>query len=168
VSTLLQPGSDAPDFTLKRDDGETFQLSKELKHGPVLAVFFKTSCPVCELAFPYFQRLADTYAGDGWTLVGVAQDSPERYARFRRYTGARFPFLIDQEQPHQWTASPLYDFDATPTAYWITPEGKIGDVVESFQKAGINRLAEAVASVAGKAAEVIAPPDDGNPAFKPG
>src|ERR1035441_10668167 len=51
----LTAGTKAPDFSLPAMDGSKFSLQEALQHGPVLAAFFKISCPVCQYAFPYFE-----------------------------------------------------------------------------------------------------------------
>ena len=53
----LNPGTVAPDFTLQAMDGKRFSLFETLDQGPVLAVFFKISCPTCQYALPFLQRL---------------------------------------------------------------------------------------------------------------
>ena len=55
----LSAGKAAPEFTLEKMDGGKFDLREVLSRGPVLAVFFKISCPVCQFTFPYLQRLAE-------------------------------------------------------------------------------------------------------------
>ena len=55
--------------------GPDFLWKRALKKGPVVAAFFKVSCPVCQLAFPYVERIFKAYKGPGkFTLVGVSQD----------------------------------------------------------------------------------------------
>ena len=52
----LEAGKQAPQFELPAMDGSKFSLQDALHRGPVLAVFFKNSCPVCQYALPYFER----------------------------------------------------------------------------------------------------------------
>src|SRR5208337_2826206 len=52
----LREGTKAPDFSLPALDGGKFSLQDALQKGQVLAVFFKVSCPVCQYAFPFFER----------------------------------------------------------------------------------------------------------------
>ena len=63
--TTIAVGHAAPGFTLKSLDGKEYSLAKLLEKGPVVAAFFKISCPVCQFTFPYLQRLAEErgYAG---------------------------------------------------------------------------------------------------------
>jgi peroxiredoxin len=42
----LEAGVQAPEIELQYLDGRKFSLKEERKKGPVVAVFFKVSCPV--------------------------------------------------------------------------------------------------------------------------
>ena len=57
----LCTGNKAPEFDLKTLDGKRFSLSDELAHRPVVLAFFKVSCPTCQYALPFFERLHKTY-----------------------------------------------------------------------------------------------------------
>jgi peroxiredoxin len=49
--TNIVAGNAAPVFSLKALDGTEFSLVKLREHGPVVAAFFKVSCPVCQFTF---------------------------------------------------------------------------------------------------------------------
>ena len=70
----LTVGAKAPEFELKTLDGKKFSLSDELARGPVVAAFFKVSCPTCQYALPFLERLYKAYAKNGVTLVGISQN----------------------------------------------------------------------------------------------
>ena len=52
----LTSGIKAPNLTLPTTHGEKFSLSDALKRGPVVLAFFKVTCPVCQYAFPLYER----------------------------------------------------------------------------------------------------------------
>src|SRR5690348_14876600 len=82
----LNTGTLAPDFMLPTTEGSNFSLADALKRGPVLAVFFKVSCPVCQYTLPYLERLNQAYKNQGATLVGISQnDRKETLAFMREY-----------------------------------------------------------------------------------
>ena len=84
----LTAGVQAPDIQLSVLDGTKFSLETALKKGPVVAAFFKVSCPVCQLAFPYIERIYKAYKGAGkFTLVGVSQDDASDTQAFNREFG---------------------------------------------------------------------------------
>ena len=60
----LTVGTTAPDFTLPDMDGKQFSLRQAIARGPVVLVFFKVSCPVCQFAFPFIERI---YKASGFT-----------------------------------------------------------------------------------------------------
>ena len=67
----LEAGIVAPDFILPTVDGKQVSLAQALKKGPVVLAFFKISCPVCQYAFPYFERLYQPNQDglDAWKLI---------------------------------------------------------------------------------------------------
>src|SRR5260370_24482209 len=61
--THVNIGNTAPVFSLKGLDGKDYSLPTLLKRGPVVAAFFKISCPVCQFTFPFLERLYKRYGG---------------------------------------------------------------------------------------------------------
>jgi len=59
---------------LRTIDGKPFALRDELARRPVVLAFFKVSCPVCQYAFPFLERLYKAYGNKNVALVGVSQD----------------------------------------------------------------------------------------------
>ncbi len=54
----LIEGTKAPDFKLITSSGSHYSLLDELKNQSlVLLAFFKVTCPVVQLEFPYLERL---------------------------------------------------------------------------------------------------------------
>ena len=93
--TALATGIAAPDFELKALDGKQFSLKEQLAHGPVVLAFFKVSCPTCQYAFPFLQRLHKAYGGQGVKLVGVSQNDVKETAAFAKEFGVTFPLLLE-------------------------------------------------------------------------
>src|ERR1700680_1988064 len=91
----LSTGTTAPDFTLQTLDGKQFSLREALAHGPVLAAFFKISCPTCQYAFPFLQRLYEAHGSKGVTIVGISQNEKKDTAAFIKQYGVTFPVLLD-------------------------------------------------------------------------
>src|SRR5438445_13712876 len=91
----LAAGTAAPQFELLAMDGSKFSLAEALTRGPVLAVFFKVSCPVCQYALPYFQRIYKAYGNSKATAVGISQNEKKDTAAFMKNFGIIFPVLLD-------------------------------------------------------------------------
>ena len=161
----IEAGARAPDFSLTGIDGDAYSLSDALSRGPLLLVFFKTTCGACDLAFPFINRLLDAYPGDGWSLWAVAQDPPAEASRYASAFGMTYPVLPDVDG---FAVSKAYDPPATPTLFLIDRGGHVVQATAGFSKADLNSLAAALAERLSAAPAVIAPAGDGNPDFKPG
>ena len=82
---LLDPGTRAPDFRLSRLEGGEASFAELAAGGRVLLVFFKVTCPVCQLTMPFLERL---HASGTLTICGISQndaaDTREFNELFRR------------------------------------------------------------------------------------
>ncbi len=114
----LTAGTKAPQFELPSMEGSKFSLTEALTRGPVLAVFFKVSCPVCQYAFPYFQRIYKTYGGDKLTVIGISQNDKKDTAAFMKNFDIAFPVLLDDTK--SFPVSNAYGLTNVPTAFWIS------------------------------------------------
>jgi len=161
---LLETGALAPHFTLLGIDGQEYSLPNDTAGSPALLLFFKTTCGTCDVAFPYINRLRKTYP-NGWSLWAIAQDAPAAASEYARTQGIDYPVLIDAPD---YTASRLYDPPATPTLFLTDARGRMAYATHGFSKDDMNELAALVARSTGAEPAVIAPADDGRPAFKPG
>jgi peroxiredoxin len=119
----LTVGTKAPDFTLKAIDGKEFSLSEQLAKGPVVLAFFKVSCPTCQYAFPFFERLHKAYRQNGVTLVGISQNAARDTAAFQKQFGVTFPVLLDELDAYP--VSNAYGLTNVPTLFWIAADGEI-------------------------------------------
>jgi peroxiredoxin len=121
--TALAAGVKAPDFELKRLDGKRFSLTGELAKGPVVLAFFKVSCPTCQYALPYMERLYKAYGNRGIALVGVSQNDANETTAFAKDFGVTFPLLLDDTR--SYPASNAYGLTNVPTIFWIAQDGEI-------------------------------------------
>jgi peroxiredoxin len=119
----LSVGTKAPDFTLKTGDGKEFSLSTELANGPVVLAFFKVSCPTCQYAFPFFERLYKAYGQNGVKMIGVSQNVARETAAFVKQFGITFPVVLDEGD--SYPVSNAYGLTNVPTLFWIADDGEI-------------------------------------------
>ena len=119
----LAPGTQAPDFTLPSMDDKPFSLRAALARGPVLAAFFKISCPTCQYAFPFLQRIHEAHENKAVTIVGISQNTKKDTAAFIKEYGISFPVLLDDT--HSYPVSNAYGLTNVPTIFWIAPDGDI-------------------------------------------
>jgi peroxiredoxin len=142
--TALATGMKAPQFNLKTLDGKSFSLTDELSHGPVILAFFKVSCPTCQYALPFFERLHKAYGANA-KIFGISQNDAKETAAFIREFDITFPILLDDT--HSYPVSNAYGLTNVPTIFWIAEDGEIEVSSVGWLKADfeqINRkLAEA-------------------------
>ena len=119
----LTSGKTAPDFALPAMDGSTFSLKAALAKGPVVAAFFKISCPTCQYAFPYLERIHKAYGKKNVTFVGISQNEKKDTASFIREFGITFPVLL--EDTNTYAVSNAYGLTNVPTIFWIAQDGEI-------------------------------------------
>ena len=136
--TALAEGKKAPDFTLSTLDGKPFSLAKALANGPIVLAFFKVSCPVCQYAFPFLERLHKAYAGKGVTIFGVSQDNAKNTSAFMKEFGVTFPMLLDPAD--NYTVSNNYGLTNVPTIFWINPDGEIEVSSVGWNKTDMERM----------------------------
>src|SRR5260370_10360313 len=74
--THIFAGNMAPGFSLMALENKEYSLNKLLESGPVIAAFFKISCPVCQFTFPFLERLYERYGSHSATFLGSSQDDP--------------------------------------------------------------------------------------------
>ena len=119
----LEAGRTAPKIGLPILGGGTFTLSEARKQGPVALAFFKVSCPVCQMAFPFFERLHQAYRGKNVRVIGISQDSAADTAAFAKRFGITFPLALDDTK--KYPASNAYGLTIRPTLFLVAPDGTI-------------------------------------------
>jgi len=155
----LAAGKTAPDFKLNTLDGKSFSLKDALAQAPVMLAFFKVSCPTCQYAFPFYERLFRAYKNQHVTLIGVSQNNAEETAAFAKEFGISFPLLL--EDTRSYPVSNAYRISNVPTLFWIARDGTIditsvGWVKPEFE--AINRRMAEAGAVA--TAPMFRPSDD--------
>ncbi|MFM7718044.1 MAG: TlpA family protein disulfide reductase [Actinomycetota bacterium] len=130
--------------------------------GPVALLFYKDTCPVCQMAAPTTARFEAAYPG---RLVGIAQDPPDRVERFAREYGFAARSVTD---PPPYPASDAYGITSVPTLVLVGRDGRVEDVSGAWDRAAWNRISERIAADLGVAASVVSEDGDGRPPFKPG
>jgi peroxiredoxin len=119
----LTKGTKAPESELKTLDGKKFSLGEALANGSVVLAFFKVSCPTCQYAFPFYERLYKAYGKNGVTLVGISQNDAKDTAAFVKEFGISFPMLLDDTNSYR--VSNAYGLTNVPTIFWIAQDGEI-------------------------------------------
>src|SRR6516162_4782401 len=119
----LSTGVLAPRFTLPTVRGARVSLDEALQKGPVILAFFKISCPVCQYAFPFLERLYQIHQGANITVLGVSQNKLRDTQAFLREYGVTFPVALDDTA--KYPVSNAYGLTNVPTLFYIAPDGEI-------------------------------------------
>ncbi len=128
-SRLPSPGAPAPGFRLPRLDGGEATLEELAAHGPFLLVFFKISCPICQMTLPYLERMTPALP-----VYTVSQNDAEETREFNQYFGVTLPALLDPEE-EGFPASEAYGITHVPTSFLIAADATVTKVVEGWIKA---------------------------------
>ena len=79
----LSPGDTAPDFTLSDDTGTEVTLSA-LRGRKVIVYFYPAAMtPGCTTQACDFSESLDSLRADGYEVVGISPDKPDKLAKFR-------------------------------------------------------------------------------------
>jgi peroxiredoxin len=138
----LNTGAKAPDFTLSTTNGDKFSLAQALKKGPVVLAFFKVTCPVCQYAFPLYDRVYQSLKGTNVTFVGVSQNEEDDAEQFMRQFGVTFPVLLDDVK--KYPVSNAYGLTNVPTMFLIAQDGTIEVSSVGWSKADVQDVVRRV------------------------
>jgi peroxiredoxin len=152
----LTRGRVAPDFSLPAVDGRSFSLKQALTEGAVLAAFFKVSCPVCQYALPFLERIYQNSGSKGVTIVGISQDNQRDTKAFLKEFGITFPVLVEDPT---YPVSNAYGLTNVPSIFWIAPDGEIGISSVGWSRPDIEQIHRQVSEIHG-----VVP----QPLFRPG
>ena len=130
--SALKAGLRAPSVELPLVGGGIFSLSEALKRGPVALAFFKVSCPVCQYAFPFYERLANAVKDHGLMVIGVSQDSEADTREFASEFGVTFPIALDS--PGRYQVSNAYGLTNVPTLFVVGQDRTIERSVVGWSK----------------------------------
>ena len=98
MSSRLEPGETAPDFTLPDDTGTPVTLS-HLRGGKVIVYFYPAAMTSgCTKQACDFSDSLESLKAEGYTVLGISPDSPEKLARFREKEGLTVTLLSDADR----------------------------------------------------------------------
>jgi len=141
----LAAGKQAPDFSLSTVDGKTVSLQQALKKGPVVLAFFKVGCPVCQYAFPFYERMFQAHRHSNVSFIGISQDKAKDTQAFAKQFGVTFPVALDD--PQHYAVSNAYGLTNVPTLFYIDPSGEIVISSVSWAKAEVEAVNEKLAAL---------------------
>jgi peroxiredoxin Q/BCP len=98
MTTRLSAGDQAPDFALTDDRGETVTLSDLRGRKAIVYVYPAAMTPGCTTQACDFSDNLEALTGQGYAVVGVSPDAPEKLARFREKEGLTITLLSDPDK----------------------------------------------------------------------
>jgi peroxiredoxin len=139
----LNAGVLAPDFTLPTVQGGQVSLRQALANGPVVLVFFKVSCPVCQYALPFLERVYQENRAANVTVLGISQDKARDTKDFLREYGVTFPVALDN--PAKYMVSNAYGLTNVPTIFYVAPSGEIEVSSVGWSKSDVEAINQKLA-----------------------
>jgi thiol-disulfide isomerase/thioredoxin len=124
--------------------------------GPVLLVFYKISCPICQMTLPFLERIAQ----GPLPIVAISQDDEAATRRFQSRFGVTLPTRLESEDDG-YPASNAFGITHVPSLFLVEPDGTIAIASEGFVKADLESIAQ-------RAALPMFRADESVPAWKAG
>ena len=132
---MLAAGSKAPGFVLDRLEGGRESLEEILARGPALVALYKISCPVCQLALPFLDRISK----GSLQVIAISQDDERGTHRFRETFKVAMPTLLDRERDG-YPVSNGFGITHVPSLFLIDRDGTIALAQSGFVKSELDAL----------------------------
>jgi peroxiredoxin Q/BCP len=98
VSERLSPGDTAPDFTLPDDVGGKVSLSDLRGKKVIVYVYPAAMTPGCTTQACDFSDNINTLHREGYEVLGISPDTPDKLAKFREHDGLTIQLLSDADR----------------------------------------------------------------------
>ena len=145
---MVEPGSEAPDFTLPDQDGRVVKLSDF--HGQPVVVYFypKASTPGCTTQACGVRDHRTDYEQAGAVVLGISPDPVAKVKKFHDKEGLNFALLADEdhsitERYGVWSQKSMYGktyMGAERTTFIIDSAGKVAEVLRKVKPAEHDKL----------------------------
>ena len=94
----MKAGEIAPNFILKDEKGNNFELYKNLDKNVLLAFYPKDDTPVCSTQLTDYNDHLDEFIQNGIKVIGISTDTVESHSSFCRKLKLNFPLLADVDK----------------------------------------------------------------------
>jgi len=94
----LKVGDFVPNFILKNEKGEDFELYKKIDKPLLLAFYPKDDTLVCSTQMAEYNENLDDFTKNGVNVVGISTDSVQSHSNFCSKLNLNFPLLADEEK----------------------------------------------------------------------
>lgn len=97
MTARLEPGQQAPGFSLTDDSGETVSLADFAGRKVIVYFYPAAMTPGCTKQACDFSESLDSLKKDGYEVVGISKDKPAKLAKFRERDHLTLPLLSDED-----------------------------------------------------------------------
>jgi peroxiredoxin Q/BCP len=140
---MLEPGDEAPDFTLPDQHGNPVSLSGLRGKSVVLYFYPKADTPGCTTQACGVRDHSTDYAEAGAVVLGVSPDPVKAVDKFDQKYGLGFPLLADADHAVAeaygvWVEKSMYGrkyMGNERTTFVIDPEGRVKQVLRKVKPA---------------------------------
>ena len=151
---MVEEGSQAPDFELKSDTGETVKLS-QFRGRPVVLYFYpRDDTPGCTKEACAFRDSYDEYLARDAVILGVSRDGEESHQKFKQKYDLPFTLLSDPDHAVAdaygvWAEKSMYgrkSMGIVRSTFVIAPDGTIARAMRGIKVPGhSDKVLEALA-----------------------
>ena len=152
---MVEEGSQAPDFELKSDTGETVKLS-QFRGRPVVLYFYpRDDTPGCTKEACAFRDSYDDYLARDAVILGVSRDGEESHQKFKSKYDLPFTLLSDPDHEVAeaygvWAEKSMYgrkSMGIVRSTFVIAPDGTIARAMRGIRVPGhSDKVLEALAA----------------------
>jgi peroxiredoxin Q/BCP len=98
MSTRLEPGDLAPDFTLVDQDDKPVSLADYRGQKVILFFYPEAMTPGCTTEACDFRDSLAPLQSAGYAVLGISRDAPAKLRTFRERDGLTYPLLSDPDR----------------------------------------------------------------------
>jgi len=140
----LAPGDKAPAFSLTDDSGTTVRLKDYAGKRVLLFAYPAAMTPGCTKEACDFRDNLDVFRTNGFAILGISPDKPEKLARFKERDALTYPLLSDPDKAvltayGAFGENKLYGKVVTGvirSTFVISPKGTIEHVFSNVKATG--------------------------------
>ena len=144
MTTRLEPGDPAPDFTLPTADGGRLALADLRGRKVVLYAYPAAMTPGCTTQACDFRDSIASLTAHGYQVVGISPDSPAKLAKFVERDSLTFPLVADEDKAvltayGAYGEKKMYGKTVTGvirSTFVVDPEGKIEQAFYNVRATG--------------------------------
>lgn len=133
-----EPGTPAPDWTLRDAYGRTHSLA-DYRGQVVVLDFWATWCPPCRAAMPHMQKLYEQYRDRDVAVFGVNVSESGDPVEFMRTGGYTYPILLNGD-----AVAAAYGVSGIPAFMVIDRAGRLIFRTAGFDKRREKQLIKAI------------------------